>query len=89
MSPCRAGGLIVCESPANGHGQRMGSRMGNFTIYLLGAQSERGGSDARWQVEAFDDFLPELLVDHVNQTAAGYHQVVQLVQVQHRLRHDR
>ena len=62
--------------------------MRNFTIYLLGAQSKRSGSDAWWQVEAFDDFLPEFLVDYVHQPASGDHQIVQLVQVQHRFRHD-
>lgn len=62
--------------------------MRNFTIYLLGAQSERRGSDARWQVEAFDDFLPEFLVDYVDQASPCDHQIVQLVQIQHRFRHD-
>lgn len=30
----------------------------NSTVYLLSAKSKCGGSDARRQVETFDDFLP-------------------------------
>lgn len=62
--------------------------MRNFTIYLLGAQSERSGSDARWKVETFDDFLPELLVDYIDEPASRNYQVVQLVEVQYRFRHN-
>lgn len=39
-------------------------------------------------MQTFDDLLPELLVDDVNQTTSLDNQVVQLVQVQHRLGHD-
>lgn len=83
MSPTR---LIVCELQRAQ--ARPGSRMRNFTIYLLSAQSERGGSDARWQAETLDDFLPELLVDYLDETASLDHQVVELVQIQHGLGHD-
>lgn len=56
---------------------------------LLGAQGEGGTGDARRQMQPLDDLLPQLLVDNIHQAAAGYHQIVQLVQVQHRLGHDR
>ena len=56
---------------------------------VLGAQSEGGRRDGRRQVQALDDLLPEFLVDDVDQAAARNHQIVELVQVQHLLGHDR
>lgn len=55
--------------------------------YSLGAQRESGRGYARRKVKSLDDFLPELLVDYVDEAAPSYHQVVQLVQVQYGFRH--
>lgn len=30
-------------------------------------------------MQAFDDLLPQFLIDNVNQTASSYHQVVQFI----------
>lgn len=32
-------------------------------------------------MQAFDDFLPQFFVDDIDQTATGYHQIVQFVQI--------
>ena len=56
--------------------------------HLLSSECECSGGDARREAETFDDLLPLLLVDHLHQTPTGYHQVEQLVQVEHLFRHD-
>lgn len=58
-------------------------------FHLLCAQSERGTGDARRQMQSLDDLLPQFLVDDVDEAATGDDQIVQFVQVQHRLGHDR
>lgn len=60
-----------------------------WNIHLLGAQGEGGTGDAGGQVQPLDDLLPQLLVDNIHQAAAGYHQIVQLVEIQHRFGHYR
>lgn len=48
---------------------------------LLRPQSECCAGNARRQMESLDDLLPQLLVDHIDETTARYHQVVELIQV--------
>lgn len=57
-------------------------------LHVLGAQREGGRRDGRGQVEALGDLAPNLLVDHLDQAAARHHELVELVQVEHLLRHD-
>ncbi len=38
-------------------------------LHVLGAQSERGARDRTGQVEALGDLAPQLLVDHLDETA--------------------
>lgn len=59
-----------------------------FMENLLRAQRERGTGDAGRQLQPFDDLLPQFFVDHVDESAARNHQIVQLVQIQHRLGHN-
>ena len=40
-------------------------------------------------MQSFDDLLPQLLVDDVNQSAASHHQIVEFVEVEHLFGHDR
>jgi hypothetical protein len=55
----------------------------------LCAQGEGGGGYGGGEAEPLDDLLPLLLVDDLHEAAPRHHQVVQLVQVQHLLSHDR
>lgn len=58
-------------------------------IDLLGAQSERCTCDAGGQVQSLNDLLPQLLVYDIHKTTTRDDQIVQFVQVQHGLRHNR
>lgn len=40
-------------------------------------------------MQPLNDLLPQLLVNDIDEASTGDDQVVQLVQVQHRFRHDR
>ena len=57
--------------------------------HSLCAQGEGRAGDGGGQVETLGDFSPNLLVDHLDQAAARHHELVQLVQVEHLLRHYR
>lgn len=50
-------------------------------LHVLCSQGEGGGCDRRWQMQAFDDLLPEFFVDDVDKASALDHQIVQLVKV--------
>lgn len=56
--------------------------------HLLGAESESCAGDGCGQVETFGDLPPDLLVDNFHQASLLCHKLVQLVEVQHLLRHD-
>lgn len=70
----------------DGEGERKKKGAG---VSLLSAQCERRRRYARREVEALDDLLPEFLVDDVDESSSGNDQIVQLVEVEHRLGHDR
>lgn len=71
------------------NGRRVSGKGFSFQrgIHLLGAQGKGRTGDARRQMQALDDLLPQLLVDDIHQSAAGYYQIVQLIEIQHRFGH--
>lgn len=51
-------------------------------LCVLSAKCECGAGDARREVQVLDDLLPQFLIDDVHETAAAYHQLVELVEIE-------
>lgn len=63
--------------------------VGSYKKYVLCAQCKRRARYRRRQAQSADNLLPQLLGDDRHDAASLHDQLVQGVQIQHPLRHDR
>lgn len=61
--------------------------MTGLGLDLLGAEGKGSAGDGCGEVETFGDLSPDLLVNDLHQASLLRHKRVQLVEVQHLLRH--